>query len=394
MGTASTTKQLLKKLTSCVYVFSGGIGLFSAYNIYNENEKFYEAIVLPAVHKLNPETAHNLGVITSKYKLLPKTKYVDGNSLATEVWGLKFKNPIGMAAGFDKQGEAVEGLHDIGFGFVEVGSVTPQPQPGNSKPRVFRLTENQAIINRYGFNSDGHDEVYKRLESLKQNKTFNGVLGINLGKNKESSDPVDDYVKGIKLFGEIADYLVINISSPNTPGLRDWQRKEQLEELLRQVVAARNSLPGTHKPPLLVKLAPDLTANEKKDIAQVLTKPECAVDGLVISNTTVGRDGLTGPYKQESGGLSGAPLSGASTELIAEMYSATKGKIPIIGVGGVFSGEDAYNKILAGASLIQLYTAFIYHGPPRVTRIKKELDDLLQKDGFKSVSEAVGKGVK
>uniref|UniRef100_A0A1B6G2N7 Dihydroorotate dehydrogenase (quinone), mitochondrial n=1 Tax=Cuerna arida TaxID=1464854 RepID=A0A1B6G2N7_9HEMI len=386
--------QILKKLRSCVYVCTGGFGVFSAYNLYQENEKFYESFVIPGLHNLNPETAHNVGVLTSKFKLLPRSRYIDSQALTTEVWGLKFKNPVGMAAGFDKQGEAVEGLHDIGFGFVEIGSVTPNPQPGNEKPRVFRLVENSAIINRYGFNSDGHDKVYERLQSLKQNESFRGVIGVNLGKNKDSTDPVNDYIKGIEKFGSVADYIVINISSPNTPGLRDWQRKEQLEELLRKVLVARNSLRNMVKPPLLLKLAPDLSSQEKKDIVEVLTKPECRVDGLIISNTTVGRSSdLSGPHAQETGGLSGRPLSILSTQLISEMYTATKGKIPIIGVGGIFTGEDAYNKILAGASLIQLYTAFTYHGPPRITRIKKELEHLLQQDGYSSVADAVGKGV-
>uniref|UniRef100_A0A1B6DRI4 Dihydroorotate dehydrogenase (quinone), mitochondrial n=1 Tax=Clastoptera arizonana TaxID=38151 RepID=A0A1B6DRI4_9HEMI len=388
----SKSAHILKKLKSCLYVCSGGIGVFSALNIYQENEKFYEQVLVPVSHLLNPETSHNFSILALKYNLLPRSRYKDPNSLNTKVWHLDFQNPIGIAAGFDKQGEAISSLHDIGFGFVEIGSITPLPQEGNAKPRVFRLPDNQAIINRYGFNSEGHDSVYERVSQLKNDPSFKGVLGINLGKNKTSADPSDDYTKGILKFGEVADYLVINISSPNTPGLRDWQKKEHLQNLLSKLVVARNSLSCDPKPPLLLKLAPDLTTQEKHDIAQVILDPKCRVDGLIISNTTVERStDLTGPYSQESGGLSGRPLTLVSSNFIAEMYHLTKGEIPIIGVGGVFTGQDAFEKICAGASIIQLYTSFVYHGPPRIKRIKNELDDLLRINGFSSVSEAVGK---
>ncbi|CAH1401066.1 unnamed protein product [Nezara viridula] len=291
-----------------------------------------------------------------------------------------------MAAGFDKDAEAVEGLLKIGFGFVEVGSVTPLPQAGNERPRVFRLQSNKAIINRYGFNSEGHDAVLSRVKTTRKE---GGVVGVNLGKNKESKDAVGDYAKGIELFSPYADYLVINISSPNTPGLRDWQRKEQLEVLLTKLKKVRDTQPV--RPPLLLKLAPDLTSEQIQDIAILVLKPQCQVDGLVISNTSTSRyDDLEKDLAKEAGGLSGAPISKASTSMIATMYKLTKGQIPIIGVGGVFTGEDALEKIKAGASLIQLYTAYVYHGPPRITRLKKELTELLEKEGFKSISEAVG----
>ncbi|XP_067001996.2 dihydroorotate dehydrogenase (quinone), mitochondrial isoform X3 [Anabrus simplex] len=369
----------LNKLKSTLLVCSGGLSVFSALSIYNGSEPFHEKFVLPLVHKLDPETSHNIALTAAKFGLIGQSKFKDPDSLRTKVWQLNFSNPLGIAAGFDKQGEAVEGLHKIGLGFVEVGSVTPFPQPGNDKPRVFRLEKDEAIINRYGFNSEGHDVVYDRLKKVRSRDDFKGVIGVNLGKNRLSDDPVGDYVKGIKKFGDVADYLVINISSPNTPGLRTWQKKQQLRELLTGLVAARDELPGPKKPPLLLKLAPDLTQEERKDIASVLQDKKCTVDGLVISNTTVERlPSLQSENVGEEGGLSGRPLSEPSTRLIEDMYKLTKGQIPIIGVGGIFSGRDAYEKIRAGASLIQLYTSFIYHGPPRVTRIKKELDEHLR----------------
>ncbi|KAK7793124.1 hypothetical protein R5R35_006518 [Gryllus longicercus] len=385
-------RSVYHKLKSMAIVSGGATAIFSALSIYNENEKFYDNVLMPVIHFLPPETSHNMGIMVGKYGLFGQSRFKDPETLKTKVWHLNFSNPIGMAAGFDKQGEVVNALHKIGFGFVEVGSVTPLPQPGNDKPRVFRLEEDEAIINRYGFNSDGHSIVYERLKCLKSNKEFTGIVGINLGKNRLSDDPVNDYVQGIKMFGEIADYLVINVSSPNTPGLRTWQRKQQLQELLMHLVAARNELPGPNKPPLLLKLAPDLSDEERKDIASVLEDKRCQVDGLVISNTTIQRDpSLQSVHIKEAGGLSGKPLSSSSTNLISDMYRLTKGRIPIVGVGGIFSGEDAYKKIKAGASLLQLYTSFIYYGPPRVSRIKRELDELLTADGLKSIEEAVGK---
>lgn len=386
--------HILKKLKSCLYVCSGGFSLYSAVNIYQENEKFYEKFLLPLVHHLDPELAHNIAVKVCKYGLITESRFKDPPNLSIRVWHLVFQNPVGIAAGFDKHGEAIKGLHKIGFGFVEIGSVTPEPQEGNEKPRVFRLSENKAIINRYGFNSEGHDCVLERLRILRSDSNFKGIVGVNLGKNRDSVDPVNDYIKGIEKFGSVADYLVINISSPNTPGLRDYQKKEQLQVLLAKLVAARNSLNCHTKPPLLLKLAPDLSHEERKDIAQIVLSTKCQVDGLVICNTTTERNSdLKGSYVQESGGLSGQPLANVSTEFISEMYKLTEGKIPIIGIGGIFTGQDAYDKIQAGASLIQLYTSFVYHGPPRVMRIKQELNTLLQKDGFHNVAEAVGKNI-
>lgn len=380
----------MRKASSLLLVSGGGFGFFTGLNIYNENERFYKNVLMPVMHKLNPETSHRLAVLATKYGFIAKSKFKDPTNLNTEVWGIKFSNPIGIAAGFDKHGEAVIGLHHIGFGFVEVGSVTPKPQPGNPKPRVFRLKEDEAIINRYGFNSAGYNAVHERLNSIERKK--NMIIGVNLGKNKSSENSAGDYVLGLQKFSGVADYLVINISSPNTPGLRSLQSEKPLEELLSQVIAARNALPQNLRRPVLLKLAPDLTAQERKDIAYVIVKEKCHVDGLIISNSTIScKDNLKSAEKIEQGGLSGRPISSLSTQMIAEMYLLTKGKVPIIGVGGIFNGKDAYEKVKAGASLLQIYTSFAFSGPPLVPCIKKELSELLSADGVKSLSDAVGK---
>ncbi|XP_041339675.1 dihydroorotate dehydrogenase (quinone), mitochondrial isoform X2 [Pyrgilauda ruficollis] len=271
------------------------------------------------------------------------------------VLGQRFRNPLGLAAGFDKQCEAVDGLYKMGFGFVEVGTVTPKPQEGNPKPRVFRLAEDEAVINRYGFNSHGHVAVERRLRARQEKQirlTGAGMpLGVNLGKNKSSTDAAADYVAGVRTLGPLADYLVVNVSSPNTPGLRDLQGKAELRDLLSKL----------------------------------------GVDGLIVSNTTVSRpSSLRSRQRTEPGGLSGKPLRELSTQTIREMYALTQGRVPIIGVGGVSSGQDALEKIRAGASLVQLYTALVYHGPPVVGAVKRELEELLREQGFKNVMEAVG----
>ncbi|KYN39484.1 Dihydroorotate dehydrogenase, mitochondrial [Trachymyrmex septentrionalis] len=379
------------KLKSLLTVTSSAVALFGGISLYQGNERFYSDVAIPLVQLINPEIAHKLAVITLKYGLVPKQKINDPTLLQTTVLGLQFKNPIGMAAGFDKQGEAVEGLHKIGFSFVEIGSVTPKPQSGNPKPRIFRLPEDNAVVNRYGFNSDGHDIIWDRLKRLKENENFDGILGVNLGSNKDTKDAIQDYIDGIKKFMDIADYFVINISSPNTPGLRSLQNKKNLEELLTRVNVARESVGS--KQPLLLKLAPDLSDSERQDVADVVLNKKSRVDGLVLCNTTITRINLINPNKQESGGLSGAPLTDISTAMISDMYKRTRGSIPIIGVGGVFSGADVYVKIRAGASLVQLYTSYIYHGPPVVGKIKKELCEILETNGFSSVTDAIGKDV-
>ncbi|XP_053969387.1 dihydroorotate dehydrogenase (quinone), mitochondrial [Anastrepha ludens] len=383
------------KIKSLAIVTTGAVIFHAGFCIYKGNEKFYKNTLMPLTRYLPAEMSHNLAVLACKYKVFPQPPQPDSQNLSVGFFNKQITNPIGIAAGFDKQGEAVEGLSKLGFGFVEIGSVTPEPQPGNPTPRVFRLLNDKAIINRYGFNSEGHRVVFERLNELKNVRGFDGVLGVNLGKNKTSGSPIADYVNGVKMFGPIADYLVVNVSSPNTPGLRDLQGKKELEELLTQIVETRNSLPVNNKVPILLKISPDITKQDIKDIVGVINKKKCGVEGLIVSNTTIARDSLNEvELANEAGGLSGAPLRSKSTQLIADIYAQIGGKIPIVGVGGISSGQDALEKLEAGASYLQLYTAFIYEGPPVVTRIKKELSQLLEERGYQNVQDAVGKNYK
>ena len=303
--------------------------------------------------------------------------------LTQRLWGLDFPNPVGLAAGYDKDARVPEATRRLGFGFVEIGTVTPRPQPGNPKPRVFRLEEDQAVVNRMGFNSGGLDIVIARLSR----RSRSGIVGVNLGKNRDSGDAGADYAVGIRRAARLADYLVVNISSPNTPGLRELQRRPSLEALLRRLLQAREE--SGCRVPLLVKIAPDLAAAERADIAAVAL--DAQIDGLIVSNTTVDRPaGLVSRNRRESGGLSGRPLLAASTAVLADMYRLTQGRLPLIGVGGIATAADAYAKIRAGASLVQLYTALVFTGPALVSRIKRGLVDLLEADGFASITEAVG----
>jgi len=370
-------------------------------------------LVNPVFRLFEPEDAHRLAIWAAAHGLVPRETRPDPDVLELEVWGRSFANPVGLAAGFDKNAEAVEGLLGLGFGFVEVGSVTPVPQEGNPRPRVFRLQEEGAIINRYGFNSEGIVAVAKRLgaqhgkrrlaestreppphdsESRLGGKAGPGILGVNLGKNKTSEDAAADYVQGVHTLSQYADYLVINVSSPNTPGLRKLQGRKQLQDLIKKVLAARDEMQWGEAgpPPLLVKIAPDLSKQDLSDIAAVAMT--LRLDGLVISNTTTSRpDAVLGlVHADETGGLSGKPLFKMSTDVLRDMYQLTRGKIPLIGCGGIASGEDAYLKIRAGATLVQLYTAFAYEGPSMLPRIKAELAACLERDGFKSVQDAVG----
>jgi len=307
----------------------------------------------------------------------------DPPSLKQTLWGREFPNPVGIAAGFDKDAQVPDALLRLGFGFAETGTVTPRPQPGNPKPRIFRLYEDDAVINRMGFNSRGLESTLARLRV----RPRIGVVGVNLGKNRDSADAAADYLEGVRRVGRLADYFVINVSSPNTPGLRDLQRRDILDDLLRQLVAARDeAAPGV---PLLVKIAPDLSEEERTDIA-VLAGPS-GIDGVVIANTTVARlPTLRSPIASEQGGLSGKPLFAPSTALLSDIYRLTGGKLPLIGVGGIASAEEAYAKIRAGASLVQLYTALVFQGPALIGRIKSGLAELLRRDGFASISQAVG----
>lgn len=347
-------------------------------------------IARPFLHLLSPESAHRAAIWALKHGLGGRAWFYDEPILSTTVWGLTFKNPLGLAAGFDKDAEVIDAMLDLGFGFVEAGSVTPLPQPGNPKPRLFRLDEDRAVINRFGFNSKGLDYFVERLKERKARKRA-GIVGANVGKNRDTVDAAADYAKGISRVCGLADYLVCNVSSPNTPGLRSLQARAQIEDLLNRVLEARRAAtPDPSKlPPLLAKVGPDLDDAQIQDIAEVALATK--IDGLIVGNTTVTRPaGLRSRYANETGGLSGPPLMPLATQCLSKMYVATGGKIPIIGCGGIASGEDAYLKIRAGASLVQLYSAMVFGGPELILRVKRKLAAFLRLDGFGSVAEAVG----
>ena len=340
----------------------------------------------PLLRLLPPETAHRLAVRALAWGLAPLPKRRDFALLKTRLWGRDFASPIGLAAGFDKDAEVIDGLLALGFDFVEAGTVTPLPQKGNPKPRLFRLTEDRALINRLGFNSGGLDAFAARLAGRRRR----GWVGVNIGVNKDSADPIADYVAGLEALHDRAAYIAVNVSSPNTPGLREFQMRDALATLVRTLMETRAKLtPEDRRPlPLLIKIAPDLDESAIADIAVVAL--ELGLDGMIISNTTIARGGLESPQKDEAGGLSGAPLFARSTSLLAAMFRVTEGRVPLIGVGGVASGADAYAKIRAGASLVQLYTALIYHGPGLVDSIKADLAARLKADGFTHIADAVG----
>ncbi|MCF8507019.1 MAG: quinone-dependent dihydroorotate dehydrogenase [Caulobacter sp.] len=340
----------------------------------------------PLLRRFDPERAHGLTVAALKAGLVPGRAAVAEPSLAIRLWNLDFANPVGLAAGFDKNAEVCDAMLGQGFGFVEVGSVTPRPQAGNPRPRLFRLSEDGAVINRMGFNNQGLGSVAARLEA----RPRRGIVGANLGKNKETEDAAADYEAGIAALAPHSDYLVINVSSPNTPGLRALQGRAQLEALVGRARAALDRA-AAKPPPLLLKIAPDLTPEDMTDIAQVALAG--GLDGLIVSNTTIGRpDGLRSAHRAETGGLSGAPLFDLSTRVLGEMWRLTEGRLPLVGVGGIASGEDAYAKIRAGASLVQLYSALIYQGTGLVVRINRDLARLLARDGFARLADAVGSG--
>ena len=347
-------------------------------------------LIRPVLRRLAPEAAHAITVRAleaglGRFMTDRAARQPDPPILAQRLWGLDFPNPVGLAAGFDKDARVAEAMRGFGFGFVEIGTVTPRPQPGNPKPRLFRLEEDQAIINRMGFNSGGLDAAIDRLHR----RRHTGIVGVNLGKNRDSGDAVADYAEGIRQAAAVADYLVVNVSSPNTPGLRDLQRRASLQGLLVPLLRTRDE--SHRRVPLLVKIAPDLTPQEREDLAVVAIST--GIDGLIVSNTTVDRPvGLVSPYATKSGGLSGRPLFAPSTALLADMYRLTAGRLPLIGVGGVGSAAEAYQKIRAGACLVQLYTALVFAGPSLVTRMKDGLAELLRADGFTCVAEAVGAG--
>jgi len=343
------------------------------------------SILRPFIFNLEPEKAHNLAIKSLKFNYLPSKLFEVENEriLNIEVLGKKFPNPIGLAAGFDKSGQVYNSLLKFGFGFVEVGTVTPLKQFGNPKPRIFRLEDDDAMINRLGFNNDGIDIVKNRIQSEK-NK---GILGINIGPNKTTKDQKNDFCLGLKSFFSIADYITINISSPNTSGLRDFHDQKKLEDLLLNLNKIKKE--NNTKVPLLLKVSPDIKNKDISEIVNIALKNY--ISGIIVSNTTTGnRANLTSSLKNEEGGLSGVPIQKISTNMIKIFYKELDKRIPIIGVGGVNSGKSAYEKIIAGASLLQLYTSLIYKGPLVVKDIKKELIQILKSEGFTNINDAIG----
>lgn len=329
---------------------------------------------------LPPEVAHSLTIMA--LKMLPYSKPIElPESLSVNFLGKKLRSPIGLAAGFDKNAEVIKPILSFGFGFVEIGTVTPNPQHGNKKPRIFRLTKDRAIINRLGFNSKGIDYFLKQISKTKLDDC---IFGINIGKSSTSEDQISDYLSLIKMVHGKSNYIVLNISSPNTPNLRNLHDKQKLSQLLQAVLDLTGS--ASINTPIILKVSPDIDQNTKENIAELTM--EHNISGLIVSNTTVHRDHLHS-HQRELGGLSGKPLFKLSTQLLRDMYKLTEGKVLLIGCGGVSSGADAYEKIKAGASLVQLYTSLIYHGPQIVKKINLELAELVRKDGFSSISEAV-----
>jgi dihydroorotate dehydrogenase len=345
------------------------------------------SILRPFLFNIDPETAHDLAIKSLKFNPLPSKIFEveDEQMLKVQLLGKNFPNPIGLAAGFDKSAEAYNSLLKLGFGFVEVGTVTPLKQFGNPKPRIFRLKDDDALINRLGFNNDGIEIIKNRIK-LNDKK---GIVGVNIGPNKETKDQKNDFCLGLKNFFDIADYITVNISSPNTESLRDFHEQEKLKNLL----LALNKIKKENKTDisLLLKVSPDIEDNHISEIVDVAMNNDIAA--IILTNTTNGnRDNLRSEIKKEKGGLSGKPLQEISTNMIKKFYKQLNGKIPIIGVGGVDSGKSAYEKITAGASLLQLYTGFIYKGPSTAKDIKKELIQILKTEGLNNIKEAIGKG--
>jgi len=336
---------------------------------------------MPLLRRIDPELAHHVALRALRFGLLGRDRSADDPILETEAFGLRFRNPIGVAAGFDKNADAIGGLARLGFGFVEAGTVTPLAQAGNPRPRLFRLPEDGAVVNRMGFNNTGLDAFLARLGEYRAHEV---PVGANIGINRDGADPERDYAMLLAAVAPLVDYVVINVSSPNTKGLRDLQRGDRLGAILR--AAVKHS--PTH-PPLLVKVAPDMSQDELRATVQACIDSE--VQGLIVSNTTTTRPAtLRSRHASESGGLSGRPLFGPSTSLLARAYLLARGRLTLVGVGGISSGEDALIKLKAGATIVQLYTALTFAGPGLVSRVKRELAAALRREGFASVRDAVG----
>ncbi len=338
------------------------------------------SLIRPALFKLDAERAHGLAIKALKAKPTGKAEPL-GGPLETMVAGIRFPNPVGMAAGFDKDAEVADALLGLGFGFVEVGSITPLPQAGNPRPRLFRLEEDRAVINRMGFNNGGAEAAAVRVASRGDRP---GVLGINIGANKDSADRIADYAAMTRIMAPYATYLAVNISSPNTPGLRALQDEGALVELLDGVLEARRD----NGPPVFLKVAPDLQTADVEAITRIAM--DKGLGALIVANTTISRPDLASAHKDETGGLSGAPLKPLALEMLRSFRKASGGAIPLIGVGGIATAQDAWERIRAGASLVQLYSAMTYHGPGIAKQINKGLEKLMRRDGFASIAEAVG----
>ena len=339
--------------------------------------------IRPLLFKFNPETAHDLAIKALKFNFVPQKKIKKNKSIQTEIFGKIIPNPIGMAAGFDKDAEVYNSLFKLGFGFVEVGTITPIAQYGNPKPRVFRLEEDSALINRLGFNNSGSEKIKSRIIA----NSPKGLFGINIGPNKDTKNRLEDYLIGVRKFHSLADYLTINISSPNTENLRSFHNEEELDELLSLIENEKKLLKT--EIPIVVKISPDIQDDDISKISELLLKHN--VKAVIISNSTDrNRENLLNINKLEKGGLSGKPLVKKSNELINKFYKILKNKIKIIGVGGIDSGESAYQKIVNGASLVQLYTGMVYQGPNVASKISEELINILDKEGVKNISDIVG----
>jgi dihydroorotate dehydrogenase len=337
----------------------------------------------PLLHCMDAEAAHGLTIKALKTGFAGSAKISAPSNLAVSCFGLDFENPLGLSAGFDKNAEVPDAMLALGFGFVEVGTVTPRPQDGNPRPRLFRLSEDRAVINRLGFNNQGHAAV---LQRLRRRKFKSGIVGVNVGANRDSTDRISDYVAGINAFSDVTSYFTINISSPNTPGLRNLQSAYELPPLLKRLNEARQT--QQRQVPMLLKIAPDLEEAEMQAIAECCLNS--AVDGAIISNTTISRPALHSLHAKEMGGLSGAPLFDLSTRQLARFYVLTKGKIPLVGVGGISNADHAWRKICAGASLLQLYSALVFQGPELVQEILTGLSRKLTEKNFAKLSDAIG----
>ncbi|MFK7902944.1 MAG: quinone-dependent dihydroorotate dehydrogenase [Nitratireductor sp.] len=348
--------------------------------------KLFQSLLKPALFTLDAETAHGLSIKALKTGLVPFCKRTQDERLVQSVAGIEFCNPLGLAAGFDKNAEVPDAMLQLGFGFSEVGTITPRPQSGNPKPRIFRLQKDEGVINRLGFNNEGHAEAKSRLASRAYKK---GVVGINIGANKDSEDFIADYVEGISSFAHLATYFTINISSPNTPGLRNLQTAKILEELLERVFGALDKCKLTSPPPVFLKLAPDLETKDVKSIAKVVNASR--LSGLMVSNTTLARDGLVDTQNAaQAGGLSGKPIFERSTIMLARFAKLINKDIALIGIGGIDSAETAWQKMEAGATLLQLYSSMVYKGPTLASEIVSGLVRKMEQEGVAHISEIIG----